>query len=360
MKMAPLKPKWLVLDIDGVLTDGSDTVPPGEKRLFLRDLDALTRARREGIGVAFLTGESEAVAGPVVERCGGGPALYETKDKVEGMRRLVGQLGCSLSEVCYVADGERDAPALELVGLALSPCDASAAARAVADRVLVSAGGRGAVEEVVAMICPVAGRSGDELADSVRGELNAAANAMGTLAESGVETLVRVVEVMTGSLAAGGTVFLFGNGGSAAIAQHAAAELVGRYRRKRGALPAVALTADTALLTALANDFGYENIFGRQVEALARWGDVAVGMSTSGLSDNVARGLAAARRMGSRTIALVGADPGAVGAQAEFCLTFPAPDTARVQELHLTALHAVCSCLDHLLPVEPALRDRRP
>jgi D-sedoheptulose 7-phosphate isomerase len=346
MSTGHFKPAWIVLDIDGVLTDGSDSVSAGDKRLFLRDLDALTRARGEGLGVAFLTGESEEAAGPVVERCGGGLAMYGVKNKAEGMRRLVEQMGCSSEEVCYVADGERDAPALELVGLALAPSDASASARAAADRVLAARGGAGAVEEAITLLFPPIGVCGDDPAELVRGELRVAAQVLNTVAEGEIRALGRAVEVMAESLAAGGKVVLFGNGGSSTTAQHAAAELVGRSSRERRPLPAIALTTDTALLTALTDDLGHEEIFERQVEALVRFGDVAVGLSTSGQSVNVARALAAAGRLGARTIALVGAEPGLVGEAADLCVNFPVSDTARIHELHLVALHAACAYVD--------------
>jgi len=343
------RPRWIVLDIDGVLTDGSDSVCAGEKRLFLRDLDALTRARREGFGIAFLTGESEEAAGPVVERCGNGPVLYGMKDKVEGLKQLIGQLGCSFEEVCYVADGEHDAPALELAGIGLAPSDASASARAAADRVLGSRGGAGVVEEAVALLMGPGNDFGNKVAEFVRDQLTNAAELMRVVAEGEVKDIVRAIELVAWCLTAGGKIVLFGNGGSAAIAQHAAAELVGRYRKARPPLSAVALTSDTVLLTALGNDFGHEMLFERQIEALVRYGDVALGMSTSGQSVNVARGLAAAARLGARTIALVGAEPGVVGAAAELYVTFPVSDTARIQELHLAALHAACAYIDERL-----------
>jgi len=338
--------RLLVLDIDGVLTDGSDSVAPSEKRLFLRDLDALSRLRNQGMKIAFLTGEGQEFAGQVVERCGGGEALYGMKDKAKGMCSLVEQHGLSMEEVCYVADGERDVPALELVGLALAPADASVAARSVADRVLSTRGGRGAVEEAVALLAAAGGENEGALKATVRSELDSAARDLRALAQEDLEDLVRAIEIMAGGLAAGGKIVLFGNGGSAAIAQHVATELVGRYVRERKALPAVALTADTALLTALANDFGFEVVFERQVHAHVHFGDVVIGMSTSGRSENVVRALAAAKDLGARTIALVGPEPNEVGDQAESCLTFDASNTARIQELHLTALHVACSCLD--------------
>ncbi len=144
----------------------------------------------------------------------------------------------------------------------------------------------------------------------------------------------------------GGQVLAFGNGGSAADAQHFVAELVGRFERTRRGWPAVALTADTSVLTAVGNDFGFDAVFARQVEALGRPGDLAIGITTSGRSPNVVRGLEAAKARGVRTIALTGGDGGAAGRLAEVHVNVPETVTARVQEAHITVLHLWCALVD--------------
>lgn len=144
----------------------------------------------------------------------------------------------------------------------------------------------------------------------------------------------------------GGKLLLFGNGGSAADAQHVAAECVGRFQRERAALPAIALTTDTSILTSLANDYDYNRVFARQVEALGRPGDVAFGISTSGGSRNVLAGLESARALGLQTIALTGNDGGAVGRAAAIHVNVPSTSTARVQEVHRTLLHVICDIVE--------------
>jgi D-sedoheptulose 7-phosphate isomerase len=151
---------------------------------------------------------------------------------------------------------------------------------------------------------------------------------------------------MDEALAAGRKVLAFGNGGSAADAQHLAAELVGRFMRERAALPAIALTADTAILTSIANDYSYEQVFARQIEALGQAGDVAIGISTSGESPNVSTALQVARDRGLKTIALTGRDGGSVGAAAEIHVNVPDGNTARVQEVHRTLLHVMCEVIE--------------
>jgi D-sedoheptulose 7-phosphate isomerase len=148
------------------------------------------------------------------------------------------------------------------------------------------------------------------------------------------------------ALAAGHKVLAFGNGGSAADAQHFVAELVGRFEIERGALPAVALTPDSSIVTAVANDYGYEYVFTRQIEALGQRGDVALGISTSGRSRNVEQALAAAKTRAMITIALTGRDGGRMGADADIHLNVAESVTARIQEVHITILHAMCSLID--------------
>ena len=148
------------------------------------------------------------------------------------------------------------------------------------------------------------------------------------------------------ALAGGYKVLAFGNGGSAADAQHLVAELVGRFEVERRSLAGVALTTDSAVVTAIANDYGYERVFARQVEGLGREGDVAVGISTSGHSPNVLNALAVAKARGMITIALTGRDGGPIGVQADIHINVAERSTPRVQEVHRTILHAMCSVIE--------------
>jgi D-sedoheptulose 7-phosphate isomerase len=154
---------------------------------------------------------------------------------------------------------------------------------------------------------------------------------------------------MVTALRSGGRILACGNGGSAADAQHFAAELVGRFERERAAMAAIALTTDTSILTALANDYDFTMVFARQVEALGRPGDVLLGVSTSGGSANVLAAFETAKAGGLTTVALTGRDGGAVGAAADIHINVPAASTARVQEVHRTLLHAVCALIEREL-----------
>jgi D-sedoheptulose 7-phosphate isomerase len=149
-----------------------------------------------------------------------------------------------------------------------------------------------------------------------------------------------------GTFDAGGRLLIFGNGGSAADAQHMAAELVGRFERERAALPALALTTDTSTMTSVANDYGFARVFARQVEGLGRAGDVALGITTSGGSPNVLAALQSARAQGMTTVALTGRDGGAAGAASDIHINVPEASTARVQEVHRTIIHAICALVE--------------
>ena len=157
-----------------------------------------------------------------------------------------------------------------------------------------------------------------------------------------LDAAAAIVEALT----RGGKLLLFGNGGGAADAQHVAAELVGRFQRERAALAALALTTDTSVLTSIGNDYAYDRVFARQIEALARPGDVALGISTSGASPSVVAALEAARALRLQTIALTGGDGGAIGRAAAIHVNVPSEVTARVQEVHRTLLHVMCDLVE--------------
>lgn len=161
--------------------------------------------------------------------------------------------------------------------------------------------------------------------------------------------LARCAQALTERLRAGGKVLIFGNGGSAADAQHFAAELLGRFARERAALPALALTTDTSALTAIGNDYGFERIFARQIEAHGRPGDVAVGISTSGRSPNVVAALSMARERGLLTVALTGRGGGVLGPLADFLIDVSHQDTARIQEVHGMVVHILSELIEETL-----------
>ena len=160
------------------------------------------------------------------------------------------------------------------------------------------------------------------------------------------EQLEHIAQAMSQTLADGHRIFWCGNGGSAADSQHLAAEIVGRFRRERRAMPSIALTTDTSILTAVGNDYGFDAIFSRQVEALGQPGDLLVGISTSGNSRNVVAALEVARAQHLRTVGFTGEGGGRMASLCDHLFAVPSRDTARVQEMHLLAGHMLCDWIE--------------
>ena len=161
--------------------------------------------------------------------------------------------------------------------------------------------------------------------------------------------IVEIAQLMIDCLKKDGKVIVFGNGGSASDSQHIAAELVGRFKKDRSALAGIALTTNTSILTSLANDYGYDVVFSRQVEALGKKNDVVLGISTSGKAENVALGIKQAKKMGIKTVALSGGDGGDIVKLADVSLVVPSKITARIQEAHITIAHIICEMIEQEL-----------
>lgn len=185
--------------------------------------------------------------------------------------------------------------------------------------------------------------------ERVRSAFREGARALESFADAASGELVRFAGAAAQCLRQGGKVLAFGNGGSAADAQHLAAELVNRFRIDRPPLAALALTTDTSALTAIGNDFGFDQVFEKQVRALARPGDVALGITTSGTSPNVVRGLEAARSAGCLCAGLTGGSGGRLGELCDFVFVVPSRETPRIQECHIAWIHAFCDLIDAIL-----------
>lgn len=167
-----------------------------------------------------------------------------------------------------------------------------------------------------------------------------------------IPDIARLAEMVNTCLGRGGKILLMGNGGSAADSQHIAAELVGRFQTERRGLAAIALTTDTSILTSVGNDYGYEQIFSRQVEALCTPNDLLIGISTSGNSANVLRAIEAAKKIGSLTVAWTGEGGGKLAALCDLTLAVPSRVTARVQEAHILIGHILCVLVDHAITAD--------
>ena len=173
------------------------------------------------------------------------------------------------------------------------------------------------------------------------------------LQKSGVETLAAAAEAITKAIKQNGTVYICGNGGSAADAQHIAAEFVGRFERERKPLPAVALTTNTSVITAIANDYGFENVFIKQVEALVREGDILWAISTSGTSPNIIAAAESAKKKGALVLAFTGSSNSKLEQIADICFCANSESTARSQEIHQIAYHIICDLVEQNFCEQP-------
>jgi D-sedoheptulose 7-phosphate isomerase len=180
----------------------------------------------------------------------------------------------------------------------------------------------------------------------IRAQMKAAAQLIQQMEKTSPESILRAAELILHALQNGKKILLCGNGGSAADCQHIAAEFVGRYRKNRRGLPAIALTTDTSILTAVGNDFGFHQIFRRQVEALGECGDVLIAMSTSGTSPNVLQAIEEAKLKKMKTVAIIGGTSGHLTSIADAVISVPSSDTPRIQEAHCIIGHILCDIIE--------------
>ncbi len=189
-----------------------------------------------------------------------------------------------------------------------------------------------------------------ELILEARSQISDSLEIKRSLLEGGhAEVIAEIASLIIDSYRSGGKVIFLGNGGSAADAQHLACELVGKFQAERSALPAIALSVNTSILTAIGNDYGFERVFARQIEAWARPEDVVVGISTSGNSTNVLKAMEAARKIGAKTVGFTGRSGGELKKSVDLCLRIPSDSTPRIQEGHITAGHVICSLVESAL-----------
>ena len=190
--------------------------------------------------------------------------------------------------------------------------------------------------------------------DEVAAQLRESAAVKVAMSDRDADTICRIADAIVAAYRAHKKVIMFGNGGSAADAQHIVAELLGRFQLSRPALPALALTTNSSVVTAIGNDFGFENVFSRQIEAWAQEGDVVIALSTSGTSRNVLAAVTAAKRRGALTVALTGGTGGALTGAVDLALIVPASSPQRIQEAHITVGHVICSLVETALFGSPS------
>lgn len=343
----------VVFDIDGVLTDGSiliNSQGQEQKRVNIKDIDAIFELKRRGYLLAAVTGEETEIVEYFRRRLPWDHFYCGCKQKLKTIRSLVDSLGLTMEQTAYIGDGKYDLEVLPYVGLSVCPADAVREARLQADVVLRRDGGDGCVWELLSVL------ETDRCPDKPENYLNA------RMAEHQLifkrmasdqplaARIMAVGQALTERLRKGGQLFLCGNGGSAADAQHIAAEFVGRFYQERPALCAEALTVNTSILTAIGNDYGYERVFARQLEAKAHPEDILIGISTSGSSSSILEALRYGKRMGLMTVMLTGEHyPPELDELCDYVIRIPSDITPRIQEAHIFLGHMWAEYVEHTL-----------
>lgn len=325
-------PKLLTLDIDGVLTDGHIqlSVDGHEvKRINFHDLDALTRLKQQGLQVAFVTGESGPMVEIVGQRFGIESITRGAKDKLAALTTLAESFSLELTDIWYVGDSDRDAPALEAAGFGIAPANATPRARQAANHVLKAHGGDGVVGEIEVLLNGLLFNASD-LMPHLERIVQESIHAHQRLLDESLPVLAEIAGLVARTLQSSGKIIVCGSD-----AQHVAGELV------RRSYAAIALTADTSILTYVGNDWYLENIFAHQVRSLAKPGDLLVGISTSGNSPNILKAMETARQMGVTTIGFTGDGDSHLPNYCDICFHAPSTSPPHIQVLHMLAWHSI-------------------
>lgn len=341
----------IVFDIDGVITDGSviiDSNGTEQKQINLKDIDAIFELHRRGYRLAAITGEDTEIVDYFEKRFPWEYFYRGNKTKKETMQQIEKGTGISREHICYIGDGKYDVEPLMYAGLGLCPANAIDKAKNAADIILQNDGGKGCIWEMISIL----EKYNDE--DCAHNyffrRLEEHTNIFKKLASDQelTDTVMEISDRIISILKNNGGIYLCGNGGSAADAQHIATEFISRFYKERPGLNAEALTVNTSTLTAIGNDYSFERIFARQLEAKAHRGDMVIGITTSGTSKNVLEALRYAGKNGITSVLLMGGfeDPELDGA-ADYIIKVPSLITPRIQEAHIFIGHVIAEYVEH-------------
>lgn len=342
--------KLIIFDIDGCVTDGSiivDEHGAEQKRINIKDIDAIFELKSSGFMIGAITGERTRIVDYFEKRFPWDYFFSGSKAKVEVIRQIQEAEHIESEEICYVGDGKYDVEPLKYCGLAVCPKDSIDRARAAADIILQHNGGEGCLWELIAIL--EAYNHGISPQGYFLGRTMEHIQMFSLMASDSqlIADTMEVAERIAALLNDQGQVFLCGNGGSAADAQHIATEFVSRFYHERRALNAEALTVNTSILTAISNDYSYERVFVRQLEAKARKGDIVIGMSTSGKSKNVIEALHYAHQHGLLSVLLTGdCDVSEARGSIDYVIKVPSRITPRIQEAHIFIGHLIAEYVE--------------
>lgn len=344
------KIELIVFDIDGVITDGTiivDVSGAEMKKLNLKDVDAIFELHKRGYKIAAITGEDTPIVDYFEKRFPWEYFYSGSKTKKDAMLQIEESTSISAEHICYVGDGKYDVEPLRHAGLAVCPANAIDKAKIEADMILQNDGGAGCLWELISILENYNG--GITPQNYVYSRLEEHTNIFKTIAtdQELMETIIQVADHIIGIFKREGRIFLCGNGGSAADAQHIATEFVSRFYHERPGLNAEALTVNTSTLTAIGNDYSFERIFARQLEAKAKPEDMVIGITTSGRSKDILEAVRYAKANGITTVILTGGhDLSDLEIHADYILAVPAKITPRVQEAHIFIGHVIAEYVE--------------
>lgn len=341
----------IVFDIDGVITDGSviiDSNGNEQKKINLKDIDAIFELKRKGYTLAAITGEDTSIVDYFEKRFPWSYFYRGNKTKKETMQLIEKDTGIPRENICYIGDGKYDVEPLSYAGLGLCPANAIDKARNAADIILQNNGGEGCLWEMISIL----EKNNDEECphNYFFRRLEEHTNIFKKLASDHELTnaVMKIGDELVKIFELNGALFLCGNGGSAADAQHIATEFISRFYKERPGLNAEALSVNTSTLTAVGNDYSFERVFTRQLEAKAQKGDMLIGISTSGTSKNVIEAIRYARKKGIRTVLLMGDyDDPEINDVADYMIKVPSLITPRIQEAHIFIGHVIAEYVEH-------------
>ncbi len=341
--------KVVLLDIDGVVTNGKVLVnSAGEeiKQIDFKDLDGTFEIKRMGLKLGFLTKEKTEITEFFNKRFKPDFFYNGIVDKLQAIDEICEKLGIQRENVCYMGDGKYDVEGVKHVGLGACPSNAIPEVREAATLVLEKEGGNGCVWQLVQHLKNFA--ESNEFTDSLLEHIDVVNRIK--LDKDLQKTIIASADRIVRCYEDGGRVLFAGNGGSASDAQHLATELVSRFYFNRPPLDAESLSSNVSTLTALGNDYGYEDIFSRQVSAKANAKDIFVGITTSGKSQSILKAFVAAKEKGACTIALVGEHvPKDIRDFADYIINIPCSATPRIQECHILVGHMICEIVEKKL-----------
>ena len=344
------KIELVVFDIDGVITDGSmiiDSDGREQKQINLKDVDAIFELHNRGYKIAAITGEDTDIVNYFEKRFPWEFFYRGSKTKKDAMLQIEESTGISREHICYVGDGKYDVEPLSYAGLGICPANAIDRAKSASDMILQNDGGKGCIWELLSIL--------EQYNDSFSGHnyfyhrLKDHTDIFKKLSTDRdvTDTVMKVGDRIIEIFKNGGGVFVCGNGGSAADAQHIATEFVSRFYKERPGLNAEALSVNTSTITAIGNDYSFERIFSRQLEAKAKPGDMVIGISTSGTSRDVIEALEYAKKHDIISVLLMGnnQDP-EINDAADHIIRVPSLVTPRIQEAHIFIGHVIAEYVE--------------